>query len=73
MSEAEFVASQRARGLRWMIIGLLVCGIGALGTSVLVGWLRFGGVIPSVIGGAPLVFIIGIILAAMGARDWRRR
>jgi hypothetical protein len=72
ISEADFIAGQRARGLRWVIIGVLVCAVGAFGTSMLLGWLRFGGVIPSVIGGSPLVVIVGLILATMGALDWRK-
>ena len=72
MDEARFAAHKRMRALRWMAVGLVLIVGGGAGTAWLLGWLQFGGVIPTVIGGAPLLVIIGGILLVWGAIDWIR-
>jgi hypothetical protein len=72
MDEAGFVAAKRMRALRWMALGAGLIVIGCAGTAWLLGWLELGGVIPTVIGGAPLVAIIGAILLVWSALDWIR-
>jgi hypothetical protein len=70
---AEDLRRARKRGaLKLLGVGLMMIAGGTGGLVVLRNWLVEGGVLPALLGAAPLLIIIGAILTVWAAIDLRR-